>query len=146
MDEDVRIVTAGTVLFLGTNESREDVLSEFEYGGMLERKIDRINVIYLTSSERIAEGYARCFGTRGWVKKYIVLRDFMLSDVTGDMLHYEADEVQDQWCSRGLNGYYIEWKKGDDEIALCSPQNLLKFIGAKFCKGHGIFSGYLEPA
>lgn len=140
----LKFVKKGTELYLGHNASAETCPEQFLYEGQLaSKKVYKYFVGYFTSFEDVANKYARCFGqNRGWVNKYRANRDFTLIDITDEFLHYEADEVEKEFCS-DYGGYYIEWSRDADEYAICDPWNYLDYVNSKRCLKTGTFSEYI---
>lgn len=131
-------VPAGTILYSGSTDKTSRCPLVYKYRG----QNGRIGpLMYLTSDETAAEGYALCQrGTTGWVKRYKVAADLELADVSADQLHYEWDEVLDSFC-KGGNGYYLNWGNAV-EYAICQPSKFLKLVEAKRCIGNGKFTAY----
>lgn len=141
------LIPKGTVLYLGTAESTEKFPHHFIYGGMGNFE-NPLNIIYTSTHEMSAEGYARCLGgSKGWVKKYVVKKDFYLADITAEQEHYEANEFEKEGFCKGINrGYYLKWagSQNVEEIVICQPEGVLEFVGAKRCVGGGLFSEYYK--
>src|SRR5688572_19646889 len=112
MDNRTVILHPGTVLYLGHNATTATCLEKFRYEGQNSANLGKFFqhfVGYFTTDETSAEGYARCLQAgRGWVNKYIVLNPVELVDVTEEMLHYEPDEVEKEFCNPH-SGYFIQW-------------------------------------
>lgn len=137
------LVKKGTILYLGHNATTHTCPEKFMYSGQMNSDSDyKFFVGYYTTDENTAEGYARCFSqNNGWVNKYTVRDDFTILDLTDDQLHYDADEVAQEFCESG-GGYYIKWSPTVDEFALCNPWHFLQYIGSKQCIGNGKFLPY----
>lgn len=146
--DDMIILPAGKILYLGTKEHTEQCPLTIEYEGqesLYKGKDDDImkHILYTTNDENTAERYATCFSCRsGWVKKYVIKKNLILPNISDDLLHYDADEVKKEFCDQ--NGYYLKWSNNPlvEEIVICKPTEYLKYIGAKQCLGHGKFSDY----
>lgn len=138
-----KIIPKGTVLYLGHNSTIDACPKPFFYTGQrgFEQESD-VYVAYFSSYEDVAEGYARCIGPgNGWVNKYITKATFDVLDISDEMLHYDAEEVADEFCPTG-GGYYIKWSENSDEYALCNPWVFLDYQASKKCIKHGKFGKY----
>ena len=136
------------ILFLGTKEQTSSCPNKFTYEGQESRESNSNNslksIIYTTNDENTAEGYATCYGTvNGWVKKYIVHTDFNLPDISAEQLHYNSNDVKEEYCNN--NGYYLKWTQTPliEEIVICNPKRYLTYMGSKKCEGSGKFSDYI---
>ena len=130
-------VPAGTIMYSGSSEKTNRCPLAYKYKGQTG---NHGTLLYLSSDETAAEGYALCNGRKsGWVKKYKAVVDLELINVSEDQLHYEWDEVIDLICNKGKNGYYLDWG-GTIEYAVCKPSKFLKLIESKRCIGHNKFS------
>lgn len=138
-----KVITKGTILYLGHNANVNECPSPFHYQGQsASSHPDDLYVAYFSSYEGAAEGYARCIGPgKGWVNKYVAKHNFSLLDISDEMLHYDAEEVAAEFCPKG-GGYYIKWSSTSDEYAICNPWNFLEYYGSKKCIKHGKFSEY----
>ena len=137
---DRKKLKVGNILYLGHNGDTDRCPYPYRYEGQLGKQIeDGVYVAYFSSYENVAEGYARCVGKgKGWVNKYEVTKPFSVLDMSDDMLHYDADEVAEEFCPTG-GGYYIKWSDTSDEYAICNPELFLKYVGSKKCISHGRF-------
>jgi hypothetical protein len=139
-----KIVEKGDILYMGHNGDTSTCPKAFLYTGqsMSEKDVAGIYVAYLSSYEDVAEGYARCVASgRGWVNKYIAKKQFSVLDISDEFLHYDAEEVEKEFCLQG-GGYYIKWSESSDEFALCNPWNFLEYVGSRPCIRHGKFGEY----
>ena len=133
-------IPAGTLLYSGGSEKTSQCPHSHEYKGQSQH-VGKI--LYLTSDEAAAEGYAMCFtGKSGWVKKYQTREDLELVNITDGFTHYDWEDVIECFCRQGGNGYYLDWGGGRIEYALCNASAFLTYIAAKKCLSQGKFSEY----
>jgi hypothetical protein len=132
MDFPTIVLEEGTVLYSGGGYI--SCLEKFIYIGQNKIKSDG-NILYLTTSEKAANGYAKPHNKNSVIKKYIVNKNIILTDITVEKTFYEYDELQ-PFCVDGSVGYYLDWKddRTDIEIALCNATEHLTYVG---CKRHG---------
>jgi hypothetical protein len=131
-------VPAGTVMYSGSSEKTNRCPLSYKYKGQTG---NHGSLLYLSSDETAAEGYALCNGRKsGWVKKYKVIADLELLDISEDQTQYEWDEVMNLICNH-KNGYYLDWG-GTIEYTVCKPSKFLKLMETKRCIGHQKFSAY----
>ena len=123
------ILEEGTVLYSGGGYI--SCLEKFVYVGQNKIKSDG-KILYLTTNKIAAIGYAKPHNKNSVIKKYIVNKDIILTDISFEKTHYEYDELQ-PFCVDGSVGYYLDWKddKTDIEVALCNAKEHLTYIGCK---------------
>jgi len=129
MDFPKIVLEEGTVLYSGGGYI--SCLEKFVYVGQNKIKSDG-KILYLTTNKTAAIGYAKPHNKNSVIKKYIVNKDIILTDISFEKMHYEYDELQ-PFCVDDSVGYYLDWKddKSDIEIALCNAKEHLTYIGCK---------------
>ncbi len=121
----------GTILYSGGRTNQTPCPDFYKYIGQGNVESDGMT-LYLTTNERIAEGYAINDGkNKGVVKKYRVIKDAPLYDITADFLHYDYDELS-EFCDIQHAGYYLNWGgENNIEIAMCSAPKYIEYIESK---------------
>lgn len=137
-------IPAGTILYSGGRTSNLNECPHFfKYIGQGNIESDGM-ILYLTTNERIAEGYAiNDKKNAGVVKKYRTKEETPLYDITSDYLHYDYDELG-EFCDIAHAGYYLNWGgENNIEIAMCSAPKYIDYVESKRRVGNkGEFSEY----
>ena len=140
---DKKIISAGTILYNGIKLPTNKCPPKYKY-----RHNDTYSnkyILYTADDIDASRGYAAsCISNKvGWIRYYRVLNDIELADISADMLHYEVDEVINDFCE--CNGYYLDWG-GDHgkEIVFCDPKDKLEFMGVYKCSGGGKYKNSKE--
>ena len=134
---------AGTILYSGGRSTTSAPCPDFyKYIGQGNIESDGM-ILYLTTNESIAEGYAiNDSKNRGVVKKYRTTMDTPLYNITADYLHYDFDELG-EFCDITHAGYYLNWGgENNIEIAMCSAPKYIEYIESKHRLDGGRFSEY----
>jgi hypothetical protein len=121
----------GTILYSGGRTNKTPCPDFYKYIGQGNVESDGMT-LYLTTNERIAEGYAiNDPSSRGVVKKYRVVKNTPLYDITADYLHYDYDELV-EFCDITHAGYYLNWGgENNIEIAMCSAPKYIEYVESK---------------
>lgn len=139
--EDGKItLKANTILYNGITYPTGEVPPTFKYNK--KGNYDKL-ILYTGDDPNTALGYAAgCLSDKmGWIRKYKLLTDVTLVNVSEDQLHYEVDEVIKNFCD--CNGYYLDWGgKYGKEIVFCNPENKLQLIDLFKCVGKGQYKSY----
>jgi|LauGreStaDraftv2_3_1035109.scaffolds.fasta_scaffold00380_11 hypothetical protein len=122
------VVPRGTILYSG---GRYDMcIDKYKYIGQAGHKSDG-KIMYLSPNENTAFGYA--VGSLGIVKKYVVMEDLILKDITENMAHFEYDQLE-PFC-KDADGYFLDWGMEGNmehvEVAICDVSKKIKYEECK---------------
>ena len=137
------VIPAGTILYSGGRTPNVNGCPDFyKYIGQGNVESDGM-ILYLTTNETIAEGYAiNDTKNKGVVKKYKTKIDTPLFDITADYLHYDFDELS-EFCDITHAGYYLNWGgENNIEIAMCSAPKHVDYLESKRRVGKNQFTEY----
>jgi len=138
---DKKTISAGTILYNGISTPTNKCPSKYKYKN--KNNYDNKYILYTSDDFEVAKGYAlSCLSNeKGWIRHYVVKNNITLADISKDKLHYEVNEVINNFCD--CDGYYLDWGgKNGKEIVLCDPEKNLKFVGLYKCTGMGEYKKY----
>ena len=122
------VVPRGTILYSGGRYDK--CLDKYTYIGQAGHKSDG-KIMYLSPNENTAIGYA--VGSLGVVKKYVVMEDLILKDITENMAHFEYDQLE-PFC-KDADGYFLDWGMEGNmdhvEVAICDISKKVKYEECK---------------
>ena len=135
-----KLVPEGTILYNGITLSTKNCPPKYAYKPEDKGKF-KYTILYTADSKNTAYGYASlCLNkNEGWIRKYRVKKDVELPDISKDFVHYDANEVEKDFCDS--YGYYLDWGgENGKEIVFCNPEKYLELIEISKCEGGGEFS------
>ena len=138
------ILPIGTKLYTGESSAlQNELVDPFNIKGQRKRPKEAAlfgnkYVQFFALDKSIAQGYALCSNTHGWVHSFRVARPLELINIDDSLYDlYDTEDLAER-CSSS-NGVYLNRHNNDpqkqNEIALCDPKSKLTYIGSQPCAG-----------